>query len=417
MDSPERASPLWLRRLAFATALATFGLIAIGGLVTSKGAGMAVPDWPTTYGYNMFFFPISQWTGGIFYEHSHRLWASIVGLLTAVTTGWIWARESRGAARWIGLVGILLTLGLMGVRKQWMFVALACVALGVVVFSIARAVKAERPLRWWAMAAFAAVLVQGVLGGLRVTALKDELGIVHGTFAQLFLVLVWAIALALTQWWNRITQGGGAAGLARFRRVFLCLALLVLAQLILGASMRHQHAGLAISDFPLAHGKLWPATDAASLDAYNRARLDVIEAHPITAAHIHLHMTHRVTAVLLLGAAVWLVARTQRAFGGAHPVSRFALAWCGLVVAQAAFGTFTVLSNKAADIATLHVVLGALTLLSMALAAVLATRARASLISASSPRPAVLPHPGPFPLREGEIASPSRVVRTPLAGH
>lgn len=61
------------------TALATLGLIGLGGLVTSHGAGMAVPDWPTTYGYNMFLFPVSQWVGGIFYEHTHRLWASVVG--------------------------------------------------------------------------------------------------------------------------------------------------------------------------------------------------------------------------------------------------------------------------------------------------------------------------------------------------
>ena len=65
-----------LHRFAVLTAVATLGLVGIGGLVTSHGAGMAVPDWPNTYGYNMFFFPISQWVGGIFYEHTHRLAAS-----------------------------------------------------------------------------------------------------------------------------------------------------------------------------------------------------------------------------------------------------------------------------------------------------------------------------------------------------
>jgi cytochrome c oxidase assembly protein subunit 15 len=364
------ASSPWLRRLALATALATLGLIGMGGLVTSKGAGMAVPDWPTTYGYNMFFFPLSQWTGGIFYEHSHRLWASVVGLLTALLTGWIWARESRGTARWVGLAGILLTLGLMGVRTQGMFVALAVVALGVIAGGVVCALRDPRPLRWWAAVAFAAVLVQGVLGGLRVTALKDELGIVHGTFAQLFLVLIWAIALSQTAWWTRRFGAENAEGWWRFRHAFLLLAGLTLLQLILGASMRHQHAGLAVPDFPLAHGRWWPATDPASLDAYNRARLDVVETHPITAAHIHLHMTHRLVAVVLLGGAVWLAVRTRRALGAAHGVTRFARLWCGLVMVQAAFGAFTVLSNKAADIATLHVVLGAVTLLSMALSVV-----------------------------------------------
>jgi cytochrome c oxidase assembly protein subunit 15 len=60
----------WLHRFAVLVALATLALIGMGGLVTSHGAGMAVPDWPTTYGYNMFLFPIDQWVGGIFYGGS-----------------------------------------------------------------------------------------------------------------------------------------------------------------------------------------------------------------------------------------------------------------------------------------------------------------------------------------------------------
>ena len=80
----------WLHRFAVLTALATLALLGVGGLVTSHGVGMAVPDWPTTYGYNMFFFPISKWTGGIFYEHSHRLVASGVGLLTTLLAVWLW---------------------------------------------------------------------------------------------------------------------------------------------------------------------------------------------------------------------------------------------------------------------------------------------------------------------------------------
>ena len=71
-----------LHWFAVLTAVATLGLLGAGGLVTSHGAGMAVPDWPNTYGYNMFFVPVSQWVGGIFYEHTHRLAASGVGLLT-----------------------------------------------------------------------------------------------------------------------------------------------------------------------------------------------------------------------------------------------------------------------------------------------------------------------------------------------
>src|SRR2546422_3222051 len=103
-----------LHRFAVLTAMATLGLVAIGGLVTSHGVGMAVPDWPNTYGYNMFLFPFSKWVGGILYEHSHRLMAALVGLLTTVLAVWLWVRETRGRNRWLGVGTIVLALTLMG---------------------------------------------------------------------------------------------------------------------------------------------------------------------------------------------------------------------------------------------------------------------------------------------------------------
>src|SRR5436190_18487289 len=98
-----RSNP-WLHRFAVLMAAATLCLVCIGGLVTSHGAGMAVPDWPTTYGYNMFAFPISKWAGGIFYEHSHRLVASGVGFLTSILAIWLWVKESRRWLRWMGVI-------------------------------------------------------------------------------------------------------------------------------------------------------------------------------------------------------------------------------------------------------------------------------------------------------------------------
>ena len=76
-------------RFAWLTAGATLFLICSGGMVTSKGVGLAVPDWPTTFGYNMFFFPVSKWVGGIFFEHTHRLIASVVGFLTIILAVWL----------------------------------------------------------------------------------------------------------------------------------------------------------------------------------------------------------------------------------------------------------------------------------------------------------------------------------------
>src|SRR5436305_7836868 len=89
----------WLHRLACLTALASFPLIFMGGLVTSHHAGMSVPDWPNSYGYNMFLFPPNQWVGGILYEHTHRLMATVVGFLSVVLTLWARGPASRPVVR------------------------------------------------------------------------------------------------------------------------------------------------------------------------------------------------------------------------------------------------------------------------------------------------------------------------------
>lgn len=304
----------WLHRFAVLTALSTLVLIAIGGLVTSHGAGMAVPDWPTTYGYNMFFFPYSQWIGGIFYEHSHRLFASFVGLLTTILAAWLWGKESRAWLRWLGLL------------------------------------------------AFVLVVVQGVLGGLRVTLFKDQIGIVHATLAQMFLVLVSLIALFASRWWLRLRPRNPAPVPAGFAMTLIAANFLIFAQLVLGASMRHQHAGLAVPDFPLAYGKVWPPTDEASLLGINQRRTDARDFKPITAAQIHLHMAHRVGAVLAVGAVIAAVFGAVRHFRSETGVRRLSAVWLGLIAIQAGLGIATVLSNKAADIATAHVVGGATSL-------------------------------------------------------
>src|SRR6266702_493460 len=108
-----------LHRRALLVALATFLLLIAGGLVTSHGVGMAVPDWPNSYGYNMFFFPISQWVGGIFYEHTHRLVASVVGLLVVGLTRWLGGRRSRLPLALIGLAEMLAGVALRRIEPDW----------------------------------------------------------------------------------------------------------------------------------------------------------------------------------------------------------------------------------------------------------------------------------------------------------
>ncbi len=330
----------WLTRWAVLTAACTLALIAIGGLVTSHGAGMAVPDWPTTYGYNMFLFPISQWVGGIFYEHTHRLWASFVGLLTTVLAVWLWLKESR---RW---------------------------------------------LRWLGVAALVAVALQGVLGGLRVTLFKNELGIFHATVAQLFFVLTCLIALFTSRGWTEVGRLHGPTLRRGARKLLLAITGLIMFQLVLGATMRHQHAGLAVPDFPLAYGKLWPAMDEASLARYNRVRTDARDFAPVTAFQIGLHLTHRVTAVLILAAALFAVRIVRRELGAQSVLARLVPAWCALILLQALLGAVTVWSNKAADITTAHVALGALSLALGALATVSSWRldvTKESAAGSSSP--------------------------------
>jgi cytochrome c oxidase assembly protein subunit 15 len=400
-----------LHRFAVLTALSTLALLAAGGLVTSHGVGMSVPDWPNSYGYNMFFFPPSRWVGGIFYEHTHRLVASAVGLLTTILALWLYGRSARPLMRWVGLALIVSgAVTWLVVPKRWTdAVVLGVTGLAGVGASFVWP-RCEPSLRWLrrlGLVAFFAVVLQGVLGGLRVTEHKDALGIFHATLAQLFFVLMCAIALFTSQWWQRGSADGealrAADGRARWRMLrplVLGTTLLILAQLILGATMRHQHAGLAIPDFPLAYGKLWPATDSASVAHYNSQRIEVLAANPITTGQIVLQMVHRLVAVLILGAVAACAWLAWRRLGRRETAARLALAWLVLVMIQVLLGAATIWSNKAADIATAHVLVGALSLAAGAILTMVSFRERvASRQESAVPAGTILPRPrfGPAP--------------------
>lgn len=316
-----------LHWFAISAGAATFVLIWVGGLVTSHGAGMAVPDWPTTYGYNMFFFPISKWAGGIFYEHSHRLVASAVGFLTIVLTVWIWLKDER----------------------HW--------------------------LRCLAMIALGLVIIQGVLGGLRVTQMKDVIGVFHATLAQAFFSLVCAIALFTSRWWRRAEAGRMPVdGLDGVRYSFAVVTVLVFAQLILGACMRHQHAGLAIPDFPTAYGALWPDMSVESVARYNQVRGEITATNLITPVQIGLQMAHRILAFLILVSVAGLAGLVRRRCGRGALLTRLSLLWLGFILVQATLGAATIWTNKAADIATLHVAVGAISLVTGVMLVLVASR-------------------------------------------
>jgi heme a synthase len=375
----------YLRRFAVFTAIATFALVWMGGLVTSHGAGLSVPDWPNTYGYNMFFFPVSKWVGGIFYEHTHRLAASLVGFLTTIMAFWLFGRNARPWLRGVGIVFIVAGLGLCAKFPAHLAenVLLAVMGLAGLIasFSWPNCEPAARWLRLLGVIAFLAVVAQGVLGGLRVTQLKDQLGIFHATLAQLFFLLVSAMALFQTDWWRRLPVQA-ETDRHRFRPLFTITTSLILAQLILGATMRHQHAGLAIPDFPAAYGKIWPDTSASAVERYNANRLETAGENPITAFQVELQMVHRVTALLvfvLVGICFW---RTRRYWGSGHGLSRLCGVWFGLVLAQVFLGAATIWTGKSADVATTHVACGALCLMTGGLVSVVSYR----LLAAPSAR-------------------------------
>ncbi len=355
-----------LHRFAVFSALATLGLVGMGGLVTSHGAGMAVPDWPNTYGYNMFFFPVSQWVGGIFYEHTHRLVASAVGLLTVVLALWLYGRSARPFMRWTGAVLVLLGAGTaLALPRRWADGSvLGFTGLGLLGASWIwpRCEPSAKWLRRLGVAAFFAVVLQGVLGGLRVVLFKDALGIFHATLAQLFFVLLCAIALFTSRWWHTNWTRLPAAACYQLSTLYLLSTLLILAQLTLGATMRHQHAGLSIPDFPLAYGRLWPAMDADSVARYNQQRIEVMAANPITAVQIGLQMIHRLLAMTILIAVAYAARSTWRVLGRKSYLSWMVLFWLGVILTQVLLGAATIWSNKAADIATAHVLVGAVSL-------------------------------------------------------
>jgi cytochrome c oxidase assembly protein subunit 15 len=185
MDNP------WVRRLAFLTAGATLPLLFIGGLVTGTGAGLAVPDWPTTFGTNMILYPWSKMIGGIFYEHSHRLFAAGVGFLTLVLALLLWVYDSRPWVRWLGVAALSL------------------------------------------------VITQGVIGGLRVVLLERTLAIIHGSLAQGFFALMVSLALFTSREWSESPQRIQVPEAHRVRRLCLLTSGLIYLQGIFGAVLRY----------------------------------------------------------------------------------------------------------------------------------------------------------------------------------
>lgn len=178
--------------LAWALAIGTFPLIWMGGLVTTYGAGMAVPDWPNTYGYNLFLYPLESWLGvwDVFLEHSHRLIGATVGMIAIALAVFLWRKDSR----------------------RWM--------------------------RWMGVMALAGVCLQGTLGGLRVIGDDLLLAKIHGCTAPVFFGLAAALVAWTSPVWMRTSPRPNAAA-RRLLWLAIGLALGIYLQIVLGAQLRH----------------------------------------------------------------------------------------------------------------------------------------------------------------------------------
>jgi cytochrome c oxidase assembly protein subunit 15 len=289
----------WLHRFAWFLAASTLLLIVAGGMVTSTGSGLAVPDWPNTYGRFMFSFPLEHMVGGILYEHGHRLIASAVGFLTIILAVWIWRVDDR----------------------RWM-----------------------RRLGWIALAA---VIAQGVLGGITVLYfLPAPVSVAHAGLAEIFFCLTVAIAIFTSERWREPETP--SVDDRMLRRLTIATTALVYIQILLGATMRHTGAGLAIPDFPLAFGRLVP-------HVWN--------------VGVAVHYAHRVGAVIVTLAVIALAGHVFYHHRGRRALTRPAALLVALVASQVTLGAYVVLTGRNEIVNTAHVANGALVLVtSLALA-------------------------------------------------
>ena len=286
-----------LHRLAVVTAGATFVLLFVGGLVTSTGSGLAVPDWPLSFG--QVFPPM---VGGVLFEHGHRLAAAMVGCLTVGLALWTVVGDARPSVRALGLLALL------------------------------------------------AVVLQGVLGGVTVLyKLPLAVSVTHACLAQTFFCLTVTLALVTSPAWSAPRPRRSPASLGVLAALTTAA---VFGQLVLGALMRHMHAGLAIPDFPLALGRLVP---------------------PLDSTPVVLHFAHRLGALAVLVAVGSTTVHVLRHTDDPW-VRRPAFLAAGLVVLQVTLGALTIWSRRAVLPTTTHLVVGAALLATCLVLTLRATR-------------------------------------------
>ncbi len=278
-----------VRAVTRTVAAGVFLLLVAGALVTSTGSGLAVPDWPLSYGRLM-----PPMVGGILYEHGHRMIAAALSSLVGLQVAVLFWGERRSLLKWLGL------------------------------------------------AAFGAILLQAVLGGLTVLfLLPPAVSSAHAGLAQVVFALTASIALMTSRTWveGRFAAPADPRALPRATRLALLASAAVYVQILLGAVMRHTGAGLAVPDFPLSFGRLFPT------------------AGELARRGVAIHMAHRLFALVVAGLVLAAVVALRRLRGR---FARLGDIWGALLVVQLLLGALSVWTGKAVALTTAHLAVGAL---------------------------------------------------------
>lgn len=353
----------WLHRLAALSAATCFALLFLGGLVTSNQAGLSVPDWPTSFDMNMYAFPIKDWIGGIFFEHTHRLFASLVGLIILVqAVGWqfdlkswwkkgIWGFLVLGASYMVYQFASLLldaTASEPGyaIGMTTFLLLLAITVLAFVLVLVRDSAREGRPtsaqsslVRKVAWAALVGVVIQGILGGLTVKYyLPAWISTSHATLGQSVFCMTLALAVITGRRWNPATERVANTNGLDIRKWSLATTAVVVIQLIVGGVMRHTQSGLAIPTFPLAFGQVVP--DFASFG-------------------IAINFAHRLGALCVSVLLISTCISVLRHHSGLDSLRRPAMFALVLLAVQITLGGIVILYKMPVTPTTLHVSTGA----------------------------------------------------------